>query len=126
VGKAYRNLLAWVIKAAGYEATPAEEMDFQKETADPAADPKPTTKAPPSTPRPTEKPKDKPTPEPMPPYMEYKGREGEYPLPSVLHFSGAKVVKDIPQAKLENTIEWATKNGYVDLCLACQEYTLPF
>ena len=27
IGKAFRNNFAWVIKAAGYEATPAEEMD---------------------------------------------------------------------------------------------------
>ena len=32
IGKAYRNLLAWLMKAAGFEATPAEEMDFQVET----------------------------------------------------------------------------------------------
>lgn len=31
IGKAYRNLLAWLMKAAGFEATPAEEMDFAKE-----------------------------------------------------------------------------------------------
>lgn len=28
IGKAYRNILAWIIRAAGYEPTPAEEMDF--------------------------------------------------------------------------------------------------
>lgn len=28
IGKAYRNMLAWVMRAAGYEPTPAEEMDF--------------------------------------------------------------------------------------------------
>ena len=27
-GKAYRMLLSWLMKAAGFEATPAEEMDF--------------------------------------------------------------------------------------------------
>jgi hypothetical protein len=27
IGKAYRNVIAWVMKMAGYEATPAEEMD---------------------------------------------------------------------------------------------------
>jgi hypothetical protein len=27
IGKAYRNLLAWIIRAAGYEPTPAEEME---------------------------------------------------------------------------------------------------
>jgi hypothetical protein len=32
IGKAYRNLLAWLMKAAGFEATPAEEMDFSVET----------------------------------------------------------------------------------------------
>lgn len=29
IGKAYRNLLAWLMKAAGFEATPAEEMDYK-------------------------------------------------------------------------------------------------
>ena len=29
-GKAFRMLLAWLMKAAGFEATPAEEMDFVK------------------------------------------------------------------------------------------------
>ncbi len=28
IGKAYRNILAWVIRAAGYEPTPTEEMDY--------------------------------------------------------------------------------------------------
>lgn len=32
IGKAYRNLLAWLMNAAGFEATPAEEMDFVVET----------------------------------------------------------------------------------------------
>ena len=32
IGKAYRNLLAWLMNAAGFEATPAEEMDFAVET----------------------------------------------------------------------------------------------
>lgn len=31
IGKAYRNLLAWLMNAAGFEATPAEEMDFAVE-----------------------------------------------------------------------------------------------
>lgn len=29
-GKAFRMLLSWLMKAAGFEATPAEEMDFAK------------------------------------------------------------------------------------------------
>lgn len=29
-GKAFRMLLSWIMKAAGFEATPAEEMDFAK------------------------------------------------------------------------------------------------
>jgi hypothetical protein len=29
-GKAFRMLLSWLMKAAGFEATPAEEMDFSK------------------------------------------------------------------------------------------------
>ena len=40
IGKAYRNLLAWLMKAAGFEATPAEEMDFATE------EPKKPTKKP--------------------------------------------------------------------------------
>ena len=39
IGKAYRNLLAWLMKAAGFEATPAEEMDFARDEA-PAKKPK--------------------------------------------------------------------------------------
>jgi hypothetical protein len=32
IGKAYRNALAWIIRAAGYEPTPAEEMDYSGNT----------------------------------------------------------------------------------------------
>jgi len=32
IGKAYRNILAWIIRAAGYEPTPAEEMDYAGNT----------------------------------------------------------------------------------------------
>jgi hypothetical protein len=39
IGKAYRNLLAWLMKAAGFEATPAEEMDFARDET-PAKKPK--------------------------------------------------------------------------------------
>ncbi|MEQ9441092.1 MAG: hypothetical protein RIG62_18760 [Cyclobacteriaceae bacterium] len=35
IGKAYRNILAWIIRAAGYEPTPAEEMDYMNEPATP-------------------------------------------------------------------------------------------
>src|SRR5687768_7449749 len=44
IGKAYRNILAWIIRAAGYEPTPAEEMDY---TAAPEVKvvSQPTTKA---------------------------------------------------------------------------------
>lgn len=39
IGKAYRNLLGWLMKAAGYESTPAEEMprDEQKAPATPSS-----------------------------------------------------------------------------------------
>jgi hypothetical protein len=37
IGKAYRNILAWIIRAAGYEPTPAEEMDYNTNTATAAA-----------------------------------------------------------------------------------------
>lgn len=29
IGKAYRSVLGWIIRAAGYEPTPAEEMDYE-------------------------------------------------------------------------------------------------
>lgn len=49
IGKAYRNILAWVIRAAGYEPTPSEEMDYGgNETAAKPAVPtekKPTMKS---------------------------------------------------------------------------------
>ena len=34
IGKAYRNILAWIIRAAGYEPTPAEEMDYMVDKED--------------------------------------------------------------------------------------------
>jgi hypothetical protein len=37
IGKAYRNCLAWIIRAAGYEPTPAEEMDYNTNTPAAAA-----------------------------------------------------------------------------------------
>jgi hypothetical protein len=36
VGKAYRNILAWIIRAAGYEPTPAEEMEYTGNVPAPA------------------------------------------------------------------------------------------
>jgi len=44
IGKAYRNLLAWLMKAAGFEATPAEEMDFDHSKTDQKTSPKVDTK----------------------------------------------------------------------------------
>ena len=46
IGKAYRNLLAWLMKAAGFEATPAEEMDFADAKADAKAKEETPTKKP--------------------------------------------------------------------------------
>lgn len=40
IGKAYRNLLAWLMKAAGFEATPAEEMDFAVKEETPVKKPR--------------------------------------------------------------------------------------
>ena len=39
IGKAYRNILAWIIRAAGYEPTPAEEMEYTGNIPTPAAAP---------------------------------------------------------------------------------------
>ncbi|WP_207431321.1 hypothetical protein [Sabulibacter ruber] len=58
IGKAYRNILAWIIRAAGYEPTPAEEMDYQGNVQEPkvehqvkpAAAPAKTMKAVPAEP----------------------------------------------------------------------------
>jgi hypothetical protein len=57
IGKAYRNILAWIIRAAGYEPTPAEEMEYggnvQDAKAEPAVAPAPakqTLKAVPAEP----------------------------------------------------------------------------
>ena len=36
ISKAYRNCLAWIIRAAGYEPTPAEEMDYNTNVPAPA------------------------------------------------------------------------------------------
>lgn len=47
IGKAYRNILAWIIRAAGYEPTPAEEMDYMnKEEAAPVEKEKRADRAP--------------------------------------------------------------------------------
>jgi hypothetical protein len=48
IGKAYRNVIGWVIKLAGYEATPSEEMKpaGSAETPAPAATPAPKSKEP--------------------------------------------------------------------------------
>lgn len=34
IGKAYRNILAWIVKMGGYETTPAEEIDREKMETD--------------------------------------------------------------------------------------------
>jgi len=39
IGKAYRNILAWIIRAAGYEPTPAEEMEYSGNVPTPAIAP---------------------------------------------------------------------------------------
>lgn len=41
IGKAYRNILAWIIRAAGYEPTPAEEVEYTGNVPTPAAAPSP-------------------------------------------------------------------------------------
>jgi hypothetical protein len=62
IGKAYRNILAWIIRAAGYEPTPAEEMDYTGNVPTPAAvaapsvvaEPAPVMRAVTNTPAPVE------------------------------------------------------------------------
>jgi len=60
IGKAYRNILAWIIRAAGYEPTPAEEMEYTGNVPTPAAapaavvaEPAPVMRAVTNTPAPT-------------------------------------------------------------------------
>lgn len=59
IGKAYRNILAWIIRAAGYEPTPAEEMEYTGNVPAPAAapsvvaEPAPVMRAVTNTPAPT-------------------------------------------------------------------------
>jgi hypothetical protein len=62
IGKAYRNILAWIIRAAGYEPTPAEEMEYTGNVPAPAAvaapsvvaEPAPVMRAVTNTPAPVE------------------------------------------------------------------------
>jgi hypothetical protein len=62
IGKAYRNILAWIIRAAGYEPTPAEEMEYTGNVPTPAAvaapsvvaEPAPVMRAVTNTPAPVE------------------------------------------------------------------------
>lgn len=42
IGKAYRNVIGWVMKLAGYESTPSEDMMKAGENVAPAAKPEPT------------------------------------------------------------------------------------
>ena len=62
IGKAYRNILAWIIRAAGYEPTPAEEMEYTGNIPTPAAaptvvaEPAPVMRAVTNTPAPVEAP----------------------------------------------------------------------
>jgi hypothetical protein len=46
IGKAYRNILAWIIRAAGYEPTPAEEMEYAGNVPAPTAAPVPAETVP--------------------------------------------------------------------------------
>jgi len=46
IGKAYRNILAWIIRAAGYEPTPAEEMDYAGNTPEVKAEQQPVVAKP--------------------------------------------------------------------------------
>jgi len=53
IGKAYRNILAWIIRAAGYEPTPAEEMEYTGNVPTPVApEPTPVMRAVTNTPAP--------------------------------------------------------------------------
>src|SRR3990167_1079163 len=43
IGKAYRNMLGWLMKAAGYESTPAEEMPREQKAEMPSKTPEALT-----------------------------------------------------------------------------------
>lgn len=91
IGKAYRNTLAWIIRAAGYEPTPAEEMEYAGNTpevkvAQPAATQekeaaKETTEAP------------KPQPAPKAPVAQ--AEPATVQEPPVLRYASAKQKEEI-------------------------------
>jgi len=56
IGKAYRNILAWIIRAAGYEPTPAEEMDYAGNTPEVKVEQQPVVAKPAAQPVPAEQP----------------------------------------------------------------------
>ena len=82
VGKAYRMLLAWVLKAAGYEPTPAEEMDeiaHQTNDANKAPQTDERQKAA-SSPAPTKKTQQN-APNEQIDVSEWIGRAAQFPMP---------------------------------------------
>lgn len=44
IGKAYRNILVWIIRVPGYEPTPSEEMEFASNEAGTTAEEAPLSK----------------------------------------------------------------------------------
>ncbi|PIQ22827.1 MAG: hypothetical protein COW65_00840 [Cytophagales bacterium CG18_big_fil_WC_8_21_14_2_50_42_9] len=56
IGKAYRNILAWIIRAAGYEPTPAEEMDYAGNTPEVKVEQQPVAAKPAAQAAPAEQP----------------------------------------------------------------------
>jgi hypothetical protein len=93
VGKGYRNLLAWVIKAAGYEAPPAEEMDFHKEP-EPEAKPKPTPKS---------DVMDAVQEHAEPLASDYKGKETDYPITFGKH--KGKTLRNFTEEQLNTLVD---------------------
>lgn len=76
IGKAYRNILAWIIRAAGYEPTPAEEMDYQ------------------TVPQPAAQPMEAPRPAPTQPVMQVAAPTTEDDTPDV-RYATAKQKEEI-------------------------------
>jgi hypothetical protein len=108
IGKAYRNLLAWVIRAAGFEPTPAEEMDVVKvqheERSLNPSEKKVITLKP-----------------AIPTETEYTGALDDYPMPFTKH--KGKVMKDFTASELTGLVQWCEqKNKHHEFQTLAKQY----
>ncbi|MGV3639141.1 MAG: hypothetical protein ACO1NZ_01405 [Adhaeribacter sp.] len=94
IGKAYRNALAWIIRAAGYEPTPAEEMDYAGNTPEVKVAPAAVAQEKAAAKETKEAPKTQPAPEaPKAPVAE--AEPATVQEPPVLRYASAKQKEEI-------------------------------